>query len=135
MKQPECIVYLEAYEKVGNGIVDAYIDFRQMKDMVLFGWVVNFENNKATFIELRSLKSSKRLRRGCYYKLNLDVLKNYPIERRDDSLLIGASYDLKDMQMPDGNDSAGTGRVRPRKGERVNDWRACVGCTSSWWGL
>lgn len=33
LKQPECIVYLEAYRKVGDGIVDAYIDFRQMKDI------------------------------------------------------------------------------------------------------
>ena len=105
MKQPECIVYLEAYGKVEEGIVNAYIDFRQMKDMVMFGRATNYENNKATFIELRSLKSSKRLRRGCYYKLNLDLLRNYQIERREDSLLIGASYDLKDMQMPDGNDS------------------------------
>ena len=36
LRQSECIVYLEAYSKVGDGIVDAYIDFRQTKDMVLF---------------------------------------------------------------------------------------------------
>ncbi len=105
MRQSECIVYLEAYSKVGDGIVDAYIDFRQMKDMVLFGRVANYENNKASFVELRSLKSSKRLRRGCYYKLNLDLLGNYQLEKREDSLLIGASYDLKDMQMPEGDDT------------------------------
>jgi len=100
LRQPECIVYLEAYSKKGDGIVDAYIDFRQMKDMVLFGRTANYENNKATFIELCSLKSSKRLRRGCYYKLNLDLLTNYQIERREDSLLIGASYDLSEMPIP-----------------------------------
>lgn len=104
IKGPECIVYLEAYSKVGDGIVDAYVDFRQMKDMVLFGRVSGYENNKATFIELRSLKVAKRLRRGCYYKLNLDLLKNYQIERREDSLLIGASYNLSNMQIPEGND-------------------------------
>ena len=91
LRQPECIVYLEAYSKKGDGIVDAYIDFRQMKDMVLFGRTANYENNKASFIELRSLKSSKRLRRGCYYKLNLDLLRKHQIERREDSLLVGAS--------------------------------------------
>lgn len=105
LKQPECIVYLEAYKKVEDGIVDAYIDFRQMKDLVLFGRMANYENAKASFIELRSLKSSKRLRRGCYYKLNLNLLVNYQLERREDSLLIGAFYDLKDMQMPGGNDT------------------------------
>ena len=104
IKGPECIVYLEAYSKVGDGIVDAYVDFRQVKDMVLFGRVSGYENNKATFIELRSLKVTKRLRRGCYYKLNLDLLKNYQIERREDSLLIGASYNLSNMQIPEGND-------------------------------
>lgn len=100
LRQPECIVYLEAYSKKGDGIVDAYIDFRQMKDMVLFSRTVNYENNKASFIELRSLKSSKRLRRGCYYKLNLDLLGKYQLERREDSLLIGASYDLSEMPAP-----------------------------------
>ena len=99
-EQPECIVYLEAYSKKGDGIVDAYIDFRQQKDMVLFGRTANYENNKASFIELRSLKSSKRLRRGCYYKLNLELLGSYQIERRGDSLLIGASYDLSEMPTP-----------------------------------
>ena len=105
MKSPECIVYLEAYSKVSDGIVDAYIDFRQMKDMVLFGRAAGYENNKATFIELRSLKSSKRLRRGCYYKLNLDLLREYQIERVEDSLLVGASYNLSEMPTPEGNDS------------------------------
>mgnify|MGYP002625393041 CR=1 FL=1 len=100
IKQPECIVYLEAYEKVGDGIVDAYIDFRQAKDMVLFGRVIGFENQKASFVELIGLKSSKRLRRGCYYKLNLDLLREFKIERREDSLLIGASYNLNQMPMP-----------------------------------
>ena len=67
LRQQECIVYLEAYEKAGDGIVDAYIDFRQRKDLVLFSRATNFDSNsKATFIELCGLKSAKRLRRGCY---------------------------------------------------------------------
>lgn len=82
LKQPECIVYLEAYERKGDGIVDAYIDFRQMKDMVLFGRTAQYENNKASFIELLSLKFGKRLRRGRYYKLNLDLLKDYQKDER-----------------------------------------------------
>lgn len=97
----ECIVYLETYNKVADGIVDAYIDFRQRKDVILFGRAVNYENNKATFIELRSMKFTKRLRQGCYYKLNLDLLRKFQMERREDSLLIGASYNLSKMQTPD----------------------------------
>lgn len=99
-KQQECIVYLEAYEKAVDGIVDAYIDFRQRKDLILFSMVTNNENVKATFIELRGLKSAKRLRRGCYYKLNLDIIKNYQITRNENSFIIGSYYDLGNMQMP-----------------------------------
>lgn len=32
----ECIVYLDSYFKAGDGIVDAYIDFRLPKDLVMF---------------------------------------------------------------------------------------------------
>ena len=55
IKPQECIVYLETYVKVGDTMVDAYIDFRQRKDMVLFGRTTGYENTKASFIELRSL--------------------------------------------------------------------------------
>lgn len=103
LRQQECIVYLEAYEKVGDGILDAYIDFRQRKDLLLFSRATNYDNNsKATFIELLGLKSAKRLRRGCYYKLNLDFIKNYQIARNENSLIIGGSYDLNNMQLPKG---------------------------------
>jgi beta-lactamase superfamily II metal-dependent hydrolase len=101
LRQQECIVYLEAYEKAGDGIVDVYIDFRQRKDLVLFSRATNFDSNsKATFIELCGLKSAKRLRRGCYYKLNLDFIKNYQISRNENSLIIGGSYNLGNMQIP-----------------------------------
>ena len=100
MNMQDCIVYLEAFEKVGDGMVDAYIDFRQEKDLLLFTRAIGYEFDNATFIELKSLKSSKRLRSGCYYKLNLDLLKEYQIERREDSLVIGASYNLNEMSVP-----------------------------------
>jgi beta-lactamase superfamily II metal-dependent hydrolase len=100
----ECIVYLEAYEKAGDGIVDAFVDFRQTKDFVLFRSATGYGNMKASFIEFRSLKASKRLRRGCYYKLNLDLLKNFQIERQENSLLIGGAYDLSNMQKPETDD-------------------------------
>ena len=101
MVQQECIVYLEAYEKAGDGIVDAFIDFRQTKDFALFRRATDYGNMKASIIEFRSLKASKRLRRGCYYKLNLDLLKNFQLERQENSLIIGGAYDLSNMQMPE----------------------------------
>lgn len=104
MKQEECIVYLEAYEKLGDGIVDAYIDFRQRKDLNYFIQLTGFDSVSKTYIELRSLKSAKRLRRGCYYRLNLAMLKDYTLEPNDRSVIIGGIYDFKDMEMPTNDD-------------------------------
>ena len=47
LRQQECIVYLEAYEKAGDGIVDAYIDFRQRKDLGNAGTGSCFTNNRS----------------------------------------------------------------------------------------
>ena len=101
----ECIVYLEEYEHSYDGNVEAlYVDFRQEKDMILYNQATGSNiNPNATFIELSNLKTTKRLRRGCYYKLNLDLLKNFQQEEKsqqEDSYLIGAMYDLADMPIP-----------------------------------
>lgn len=96
----DCIVYLDSFTKVGNGIVDAYIDFRLDKDFSIFRQAMNIPEMSASYMELRSLKTSKRLFYGCYYKLNVDLLKNYQFTRTEDSLLIGGSFDLADMTEP-----------------------------------
>ena len=101
----ECIVYLDSYYKAGDGIVDAYIDFRQSKDWGLFRRFVDLPESSGSYIELQSLKSSKRLMRGCYYKLNLELLKGFQLRRSENSLIIGGSYDLANMQTPDGNET------------------------------
>lgn len=99
----DCIVYLDSFVKMGEGKVDAYIDFRLAKDFAIFRSALYYPQTEATYIELRSLKSSKRLIFGCYYKLNLELLKQYEFSIREDSLLIGGSFDLEDMPNPDGN--------------------------------
>ena len=99
----DCIVYLDSYEKVGEGVVDAYVDFRLEKDFAIFRRVLNYPQTEATYVELHSLKSSKRLIRGCYYKLNLELLKQYKFSIREDSFLIGGSFDLGKMSKPNGN--------------------------------
>ncbi len=88
-----------------NGIVDAYIDFRQSKDWAMFRQSVGLPDSSGTFIELQSLKSSKRLMQGCYYKLNLELLKGFQLRRNETSLLLGGSYDLANMQMPEDDGS------------------------------
>lgn len=104
-REPECIVYFDTYTKAGDGIVDAFIDFRQLKDLVMFRQIADLPENSGTFIELRSLKSAKRLMRGCYYKLNLTLLKNFAFTRNENSLLIGGSYDLSKMNTPTDDDT------------------------------
>lgn len=103
-KQQECVVYLETFDKVGDGVVNACIDFRQNKDLSYFSRETGFYNTGATLIELCSLKLGKRLRKGCYYKLNLDLLKNFQLETNNNSILIGGSYDLRKMDQPRNDD-------------------------------
>ena len=99
----ECIVYLDSFIKVGEGVVDAYVDFRLDKDFALFCRIMNYQETTATYIKIKSLKTSKRLFQGCYYKLNLDILKEFNFSRNEDSLLIGGSIDVSNMSTPDGD--------------------------------
>lgn len=48
----ECIVYLDSYYKAGDGIVDAYIDFRQPKDWTMFRQSVDLPESSGTYIEV-----------------------------------------------------------------------------------
>lgn len=105
IREQECIIFLDSYTKTGDGIVDAYIDFRLSKDLSLFRQIAELPENTGTYIELQSLKSAKRLMRGCYYKLNLSLLKDFTFHRVENSLLVGGTYDLSKMNMPDGNDT------------------------------
>lgn len=105
LREQECIVYLDSYTKAGDGIVDAYIDFRQTKDLAMFRQIAELPENAGTYIELQSLKSAKRLMRGCYYRLNLDMLKSLSFTRTEGSLLIGGSYNLSKMKMPSDDDT------------------------------
>ena len=99
-KKHECIVYLETFYKRDEGVVDAYIDFRKERDLTLYTQNANITLEGATILELRSLKVSKRLRSGCYYKLNLDLLKQFSYTWDENSYLIGCSYNLSDMPKP-----------------------------------
>lgn len=101
----ECIVYLESYFKAGDMAYDAYVDFRKESDLQMFRRIANLRDNGATYLELRNMKSAKRLRRGCYYALNLRLLSRMEFEPREDSYLIGGSYNLDEMKIPEDNDS------------------------------
>lgn len=70
-----CIVYLDNLKKIGDRTFDAYVDFRLQRDLNYF--INSSQRNEGfgeinTYLELRSLKTNKRLLPGCYYKLNLN---------------------------------------------------------------
>jgi beta-lactamase superfamily II metal-dependent hydrolase len=101
----QCIVYLDSYKKVGEGTFDAYIDFRLSRDLEFFNRRLNTQLSSSTYIELRNLKTAKRLMRGCYYQLNLDILKDVVFERylEQEEGLIGGFFNLSEMQVPTDN--------------------------------
>lgn len=103
----ECIVYLDRLKKLDSGSFDVYIDFRLEKDLNMFinSNIMNqsFDIHK-TYIELRFLRTNKRLISGCYYKLNLDVINSITPIKNNESLVINCSYDLATIPLPQ-NDS------------------------------
>lgn len=98
----ECVVYLDFYKKRGDGVYDVYVDFRFESDFHLFlvaGRNLRFNENN-TYLELCNLKTKKRLRSGCYYKLNLELLHRFEPSPDYESLFIGLSYNLEEMLVP-----------------------------------
>ena len=99
----ECIVYLDYMKKQGDSIYDVYIDFRLKKDLILF--VSSSENNQNfgetnTYLELCNVKTNKRLRSGCYYKLNLALINKLQFIQNEESLFIGRTYNCETMKWP-----------------------------------
>ena len=99
----ECIVYLDYMKKQGDSIYDVYIDFRLKKDLTLF--VSSSENNQNfgetnTYLELCNVKTNKRLRSGCYYKLNLALINKLQFIQNEESLFIGRTYNCETMKWP-----------------------------------
>lgn len=98
----ECVVYLDFYKKRGDGVYDVYVDFRFESDFHLFlvaGRNLRFNENN-TYLELCNLKTKKRLRSGCYYKLNLELLHRFEPSPDYESLFLGLSYNLEEMLVP-----------------------------------
>lgn len=99
----ECIVYLDYMKKRGDSIYDVYIDFRLKKDLLLF--LRSNDNNRDfgevnTYIKLCNVKTNKRLRSGCYYKLNLALINELQFIQNEESLFIGRTYDCERMPWP-----------------------------------
>lgn len=100
LKEPSCIVYLDSIKKTSEDIFDVSIDFRLSSDVRIFNQIIRTNLFSSTYLELRNMKTSKRLKQGCYYQLNLSILKDLKFEHYgdQDSGLFGGSFDLSEMQ-------------------------------------
>ena len=92
----EIIVYLLDYKYVGDNVYsEAYIDFRTIGDLRRFNRLMNLNLMEETVLQLSNFSANKRLRRGAYYLLNVDLLRRsgggYAV---DGSLFVGYGYDL-----------------------------------------
>lgn len=122
VEENECIIYLEVMKKVGEGVYDAYVDFRRIEDVEFFKQMcdeVNDFGQRNTYLYLQSFKSAKRLMRGCYYALNLTLLLNFQYTIAEDSLFVGRTYDLAQMEMPQNENGELLQSHRPLDSEQM----------------
>ncbi len=100
----DCLVLLVDYIKLKDNKIEAIVDFRTNKDLEHFNQSFDFPYVTVTAIALKYFSSSKRLRRGSYYILNLDLLKQYPFLPTQNSYLIGGAFNLSEMAIPNNNE-------------------------------
>jgi len=107
LNELSCIVYLDSVKKLDKGIYDIAIDFRLPSDVNTFNHVIRSNLTSSTYIELRNMKTSKRLRMGCYYQLNLNLLKETIFENYVDQEfgLFGGYFELSEMEYPINNNT------------------------------
>lgn len=98
MQNQDIIVYLIDMKSAGYGYYDfVCFDFRTEKDFSNYLNVTRTQETVGTILEVRNLRSNKRLRRGAYYALNATLLSN--IERRtvEDTVLYAGVYDCREI--------------------------------------
>ena len=109
----ECIVLLYEKKKIDTNTYNIVIDFRTRDDLKLFQLFIrtiygiryqDIVNDYKSMVIFRNIKSSKRLIEGCYYNLNLNHIPNKRIEPLEDSYVLGALFEMDEMQVPDNNE-------------------------------
>ena len=89
----EVIVYLIDYKSYGNGFYDnVIIDFLKNEHFKTYLDITREEVTLGSLLEIRNLRSEKRLVRGAYYALNVNLLSELKRERIDDSLVFAGRY-------------------------------------------
>lgn len=90
----EIIVYLDDYKYSGDGNYDTmYLDFRTKKDFAAYVRELGMkEPTRGSYLQIEGYRSPKRLTRGAYYALNVDMLKQLKPEPIQESLIFAHSY-------------------------------------------
>ena len=90
----EIIVYLDDYKYSGDGNYDTmYLDFRTGKDFAAYVRELGMnEPTRGSYLQIEGYRSPKRLMRGAYYALNIDMLKQLKPEPIPESLIFAHSY-------------------------------------------
>lgn len=104
----DIIVYLDYHSKVADGGGDLILDFRKSSDFLHFAsqfQSINKENTLGTYIVIRGYTGSKRLMRGCYYLLNVQLLKQAKYSLITDSYLFIAEFDFSDYDFKNNPDA------------------------------
>lgn len=92
----EIIVYLDDYKYDGDGNYDIlYLDFRTSSDFEKYLNAVGIkERTSGSYLEILGYRSPKRLKRGAYYTLNVDMLKQLKPEPHNNSLILSQTYNF-----------------------------------------
>ena len=95
-RKAEIIVYLDDYKYSGDGKYDImYLDFRTTSDFEKYVHGVGIkESTRGSYLEIMGYRSPRRLMQGCYYALNIDMLKQLAPQAHPESLLISQTYDF-----------------------------------------
>lgn len=97
----EIIVYLDYHSKVADGGGDLILDFRREEDYARFVNVFEEQNgnggSSGTYLRITGYSTDKRLMRGGYYSLNVELLNKARLRRITDSYLFLAEFDFSEL--------------------------------------
>lgn len=102
--QKGIIVYLDYHSKVAEGGGDLILDFRREEDYARFANLFQEKLNgdrvfSGTYLCITGYSTDKRLMRGCYYKLNTELLKKARMRKITDSYLFLAEFDFSRLDL------------------------------------
>lgn len=94
----EVIVYLIDYKSYGNGYYDnVLIDFMKKEHYLTYLERTHEAETTGSLLEMRNIRSEKRLIRGAYYALNVDLLSGLKREFFEDTLVFAGYYDFNSL--------------------------------------